>query len=229
MSLVKYPRTFHVPWSESATSDDVWHKSPFSLFNGKEVVVTEKMDGENCTMYRDAIHARSVDSKHHPSRSFVKQIQAAVGPQIPDSWRICGENLYAYHSVLYVGLPSYFLAFSMFDGNTCLSWDETVAWCEELGLDTVPVLYRGIWNEDAIKNLPKKSTYETFEAVDPNKKDIVFPDDFKPCDAEGYVIRIVESFDYADFIQSTAKWVRANHVKGNVFWMDRKPFPNILR
>ena len=32
--------------------------------------------------------------------------------------------------------------------NVCLSWDETEEWAQRLGLVTVPVLYRGIWDED---------------------------------------------------------------------------------
>ena len=35
---------------------------------GKQVIVTEKMDGENTSMYRHRIHARSIDSLPHPSR-----------------------------------------------------------------------------------------------------------------------------------------------------------------
>ena len=44
---IKYPRTFHLPWSPGATSDDKMLKS-IEHFIGKEVVITEKMDGENC-------------------------------------------------------------------------------------------------------------------------------------------------------------------------------------
>jgi hypothetical protein len=42
---VKYPRTWHLPWSESESSDDVW-LTDTKHFEGKEVVVTEKLDGE---------------------------------------------------------------------------------------------------------------------------------------------------------------------------------------
>ena len=69
---VKYPRTPHLPWSPGASQDDV-----FSLdarhFEGQTVIITEKMDGENTTLYRDYLHARSVDGRHHPSRNWVKQ------------------------------------------------------------------------------------------------------------------------------------------------------------
>lgn len=44
---IKYPRTFHVPQSQSTSKDDKYIKD-FSYFIDKDVVVTAKMDGENC-------------------------------------------------------------------------------------------------------------------------------------------------------------------------------------
>lgn len=47
MKRYKYPRTYHLSSSPGKTSDDKVI-SDMSEFEGKEVVVTEKMDGENC-------------------------------------------------------------------------------------------------------------------------------------------------------------------------------------
>jgi len=44
---VKYPRTPHLPWSEGASEDDIQLINA-EMFEGKNVVVTEKLDGENC-------------------------------------------------------------------------------------------------------------------------------------------------------------------------------------
>lgn len=41
----KYPRTLHLPQSLSVTSDDKVHKS-LDQFEGKEVIITEKLDGD---------------------------------------------------------------------------------------------------------------------------------------------------------------------------------------
>lgn len=68
---IKYPRTYHLTWSPGTTSDDKILTTT-SQFDGKEVIVTEKMDGENCTIGSDYTHARSIDSQHHSSRSWVK-------------------------------------------------------------------------------------------------------------------------------------------------------------
>lgn len=110
----KYPSTFHLPWSQGITNDDKILKNLSNFYN-KKIVVTIKMDGESCTMYRDKIHARSIDSKNHPSRHWVKQFHSTIKYNIPKNWRICGENLFAKHSIFYNNLPSFF-----FFGIFCL-------------------------------------------------------------------------------------------------------------
>src|SRR3546814_8478297 len=77
-----------------------------AAFEGKRVIVTEKMDGENTTLYRDYIHARSVDGRSHPSRDWVKQFRSGIAADIPEDWRVCGENLFAKHSIHYTALRS---------------------------------------------------------------------------------------------------------------------------
>lgn len=204
-NYMKYPRTPHLPWSPGASDDDIYAWD-VSNFEGWEVVVTEKRDGENTTMYRDHVHARSIDSRHHPSRNWVKQLQGQVGHLIPRGWRVCGENLYAEHSLRYTELASYFEVFSIWDqANTCLNWDSTLEWCELLGLVPVPVLYRGQWDEEAIRNLD----------VDTERQ-------------EGYVVRTVGGFHFDEFQDRIAKWVRAEHVTTDEHWMHREVVPNEL-
>ena len=72
--LVKFSRTFHMPESPGVTSDDKVLKS-LDHFIGKEVVITEKADGENTTHTRTKTHARSVDSKAHWSRDRMRALQ----------------------------------------------------------------------------------------------------------------------------------------------------------
>ena len=129
----KYPRTPHLPWSPGATSDDVYLVS-LDGFEGKDVVVSEKMDGENTSLYREGMHARSIDGRGHPSRDWVKRWHAGIAHEIPEGWRFCGENVYARHSVGYDSLKHYFYLFSVWtDENWCLSWTETEEWAELLG------------------------------------------------------------------------------------------------
>lgn len=191
---VKYPRTYHLPWSESLTSDDRILKT-VDHFSGREVVITEKMDGENSNIYRDYFHARSLDGNNHWTQDWLKRFHSAFKYDIPIGYRICGENVYAKHSIEYDNLSSYFYCFSIWnEKNICLSWDETVEWCKLFEIEHVPVLYRGIFDQDYIRNNIK---------LDLNKQ-------------EGYVVRVTDSFSYGEFSKSIAKFVRKNHVQGTV-------------
>jgi uncharacterized protein YbdZ (MbtH family) len=151
--MYKYPRTPHLPWSDGVNDDDRVIGS-LSSFEGKRVIVTEKMDGENTTLYRNYTHARSVDGRNHPTRNWVKQFWSGISNNIPEGWRVCGENLYAKHSIHYTNLSTYFMGFSLWnEQNVCLGWDETLEWFALIGITPVPVLYDGIFNERTIKKL----------------------------------------------------------------------------
>jgi len=209
---VRYPRTFHLPWSPGATKDDRVMDNPNAAFGGAEIVVTEKLDGECSTLYRDYLHARSVDYAPHPSRDRLRALHAAIAHEIPEGWRLCGENVYAVHSIAYDALPAHFLVFSIWnDRNECLSWDETVTWAQLLGLHTVPVIARGIWNEAFVR----------------------LSDDVAKSqlggDREGYVVRLAAGFHYRTFRRSVAKYVRKNHVTTDDHWKSREVVPNHLR
>jgi hypothetical protein len=65
---VKYPQIPHLPWSPGRSEDDIALDSIEHLEGLEDVVVTEKSDGENTTLYHDYLHVRSLDSKSHPSR-----------------------------------------------------------------------------------------------------------------------------------------------------------------
>lgn len=208
-NYVKYPRTHHLPWSPGLTKDDRvmeyvkdhrYGKTVRLPLDGLAVVVTEKMDGENTTMYRDGLHARSIDGRNHPSRNWVKNLHASIKHEIPDGWRICGENLYAKHSIHYTSLPSYFMVFSIWDErNVCLGWEDTKAYADILGLATVREIYTGIFDEQKIRAL-----------MTPGKE---------PEGTEGYVVRSYTEFPYSQFRFKVAKYVRENHVQTHGHWM----------
>ena len=208
MNRCKYPRTFHLPWSKGFTNDDKVLSS-VNHFQGKEVVVTEKMDGENTTGYADGfIHARSIDSVNHPSRNWVKSFLASRLYQLNDEWRVCGENLYAQHSISYHMLESYFLAFSVWnDKNICLSWDDTLEILQQLDIHPVRILYRGLWDQSLIESLYRPGMYSI---------------------VEGYVVRLADSFSFNSFGISVAKFVREKHVQTDEHWMHSEMVVNRL-
>ncbi|WLQ41287.1 RNA ligase family protein [Streptomyces laculatispora] len=202
-----YPRTPHLPWSPGATSDDV-RLADLAGLTGTEVVVTEKLDGENTTLYADGLHARSLDSAHHPSRGRVKALQGRIGPRIPAGRRICGENVFARHSIPYEDLASHFYGFSVWDGDHCLDWDRTVAFLRDLGIPTPPVLWRGVFGARAERTLRALR-------LDTGRQ-------------EGYVVRPAEAFPAAAFGRRVAKWVRPGHVRTDTHWMHAAVVENAL-
>lgn len=205
----KYPRTPHLPWSEGRTSDDKVLNS-LDCFTGKLLVMTVKMDGENTTMSKDSVHARSLDSVTHESRTWVKNLWSQIRFDIPEGWRICGENLYAKHSIGYSNLESYFHVFSIWnEKNECLSWEDTKEWCELLGLKLVRVIAQGF---DITARVYLHGKFMDEESST----------------QEGYVIRNINSFPYDLFNQNVAKYVRANHVQTDSHWMSQAIVKNTL-
>ena len=204
---VKYPRTFHLDFSPGLQNDDRVIETLDGLI-GQEVIVTEKMDGENTTLYRDHLHARSLDSKHHASRDWVKKFHGQIAYQIPEGWRICGENMYATHSIHYENLKSYFYGFSIWDEeNIALSVDEQTEWFEAVGIIQPHVFYRGIFNLDFLHHLAEN---------------------LDPLTQEGFVVRVVNRIAFQDFSTQVAKWVRKGHVQTDEHWMHKQIIPNIL-
>lgn len=197
----KYPKSYHFPWSPSLTNDDRMIES-VDHFVGKEVVVTVKMDGENTNIYHDVIHSRSLETDYHPSRTWVNRLQGEIGYQMKPGERICGENVAAEHSIKYKGLESFFYVFSYWIDDVCQSWEDTVVRCAQLGLVHVPVLYKGVWDEDLIKGL--------------------FNEVYEGNEMEGYVCRLAASYKFKDFHKSLAKYVRSGHVQTDEHWK-KKP------
>jgi hypothetical protein len=212
---VKYPRTYHFPWSKGINKDDRILKS-ISQFENELVVMTEKMDGENSTLGKTYYHARSLDSSSHPSRSWIKNLWAQKGYEIPEGWRVCGENMFQKHAIHYTNeknnaLKTYFYAYNIWnEKNMCLSWDETKEWAYLLDFELVPILYEGIWDINIINKITQDVE---------NRKDII----------EGYTVRLQRAFHYSEFNKVYGKYVRANHVQNNHgHWMQQKVIKNEL-
>lgn len=202
---LKYPRTYHLPFSCSITNDDKVLPS-IDIFD--EVVITIKMDGENTTMSNEYIHARSLDSRYHPSRDWCKNFWSSIRHDIPNDIRICGENLYAVHSIEYNNLDSYFLGFSVWENDVCLSWSESELYFELLNIKSVPVIYTGKFDINIVN-------------------DIINDMDFDK--NEGFVVRNINSFHYNEFDKNVGKYVRSNHVQSDEHWMFKQMNVNKIK
>lgn len=127
---------------------------------------------------------------------------------IPDNIRICGEDLCVKHSIFYENLPDIFLAFSVWEDETCYSWEDTVDICEMLGIKMVPVLYVGDFDLDLIKEIAKNTVKEG---------------------KEGIVVRNFNEFMYKDFSKNIMKFVRKNHIQTDKHWSKSEIIYNKVR
>jgi hypothetical protein len=210
---IKFPKIYHLPWSLGITNDDrvMTENEINENFNGKKIVITEKMDGENTSCYTNYLHARSLDGRNHPSRNWLKAFHAQWSFNIPEGWRVCGENLYAKHSILYNNLPSYFLVFAIYnEKNVCLSYPEMKEYCELLGLKSVPIIYEGPYNKDIVRKCFTGKSLCGGEQ-------------------EGYVVRLFDSIEWSKHKKSFEKFVRKDHVKTSHNWMMEKMIINGMK
>ncbi len=207
MDRVKYPRTRHLPNSPGSDEDDI-HLSDLSALAAGEVVLTEKMDGENTTIGPGYVHARSVDSAAHPSRTWVRALAGRLRHEIPEGMRVCGENLYARHSIGYDRL-------------------RRTSWCSTSGRTTCA------WTGTAPRNGPACSACRACRCCTggfPGPEGLWrhWSAARDPRTSEGFVVRTAGSFDRDEFGTHLAKWVRPRHVQTDQHWMTAEVVPNQL-
>ena len=211
----KYPRTPHLPYSPGGTSDDRRIES-VEGFLCTSIVLTEKMDGSNVCLEREACFARShASAPNHPSFDAFKAMHAVVRSRIGEGIQVFGEWLYARHSIAYDQLPSYLMVFGVRDiaKGTWASWAEVEMWADELGAPTAPVLAKEEW-----LNRPWKlqQLIETLARL-PSR-----------CGGsrEGIVVRRAVGFSDSEFSTSVTKWVRKDHVQTDEHWKNQEIIRN---
>lgn len=223
MDSKKYNRTFHLPWSRGATSDDKIATTIDSVLN-TEIVITEKMDGSNTSLEANGCFSRSHSgAPTHPSFDGLKALHASIKYKIPEDFQFFGEWCFAKHSILYSELPAYFMLFNVRELRHNLSkssliwnsWDDVELWAEELEVPTVPVLFRGtVKTESSLQELT-----ESF-MKNPSKCGGII---------EGVVVRVASSFDDNQFSNSVLKMVRANHVTTSEHWAHSEIIRNMIK
>jgi hypothetical protein len=201
----KYDRTYHFPFSKGAKNDDKISFDWQGILE-KELIITEKLDGENTCLKADGVYARShAAPTRNPWAENMWQIWFNAKPYLGDL-EIFGENLYGVHSIEYSKLPAYFFVFAIRDGDTWLSWDEVTFYAQALDLPLAPVLARGHFTEQHLTNtiLEYVNQPSTFGGA-----------------MEGVVVRNVAAFEPAFFYQNVLKYVRENHVQTDEHWTRR--------
>lgn len=206
--MSKYNRTYHLPYSKGATSDDKISNDITNIL-GIDIVITEKLDGENTGMVNNGVYARShATYTDSPWSKEVRQLHdIKVRGHLDDDVYLFGENMEGIHSIEYSNLESYFYLFGVRDNNVWLSWKSVEEYAYLLDLVTVPVLFKGKVEseaelEDLVNNLVKEPSNLGGER-------------------EGVVVRNSSFFLNKDFKSNVFKWVRKDHVKTDEHWTRR--------
>lgn len=203
--MSKYNRTYHLFFSPGATNDDRMSKSVDTLL-GIDIVITEKLDGENCGMTDHGVYARShaAFTISPWSREVRALHKLSVEDELGEGVYLFGENMEGIHSIEYTNLTSYFYIFGIRDNNIWIPWEKVEEYSYLLDIPTVPVLFKGVINsEKELKDLTEKLASEPSELGGHR---------------EGIVVRNASLFHDDDFAQNVMKWVRKGHVQTDEHW-----------
>lgn len=203
--MSKYNRTYHLPWSPGSTNDDRISDNVESLL-GTEIVITEKLDGENCGMTDEGVYARShaAFTTSAWSREVRQLHKLSVEDELGDGFFLFGENMEGIHSIEYTNLESYFYIFGIRDNDIWIPWEKVEEYSYLLDIPTVPVLFKGIVN----------SAKELQKIVE----DLVSKPSELGGQREGIVVRTAGMFHNDNFADNVMKWVRKGHVQTDVHW-----------
>jgi hypothetical protein len=194
----------HLPWSPGTTSDDRIASSVETLI-GKQIVFTEKLDGENSGIEKKAVYARSHAAPTiSPWSRMVRELHSLIKNDIEPDMFLFGENMEGIHSIEYENLESPFYLFGIRQESRWFSWKEVEEYAYLLGIPTVPVLYKGIVN--------------TSKELEDLTNSLVHQPSALGGKREGIVVRVADSFEDEDFATSVMKWVRKGHVTTDAHW-----------
>lgn len=157
----KYPRSLHAQISLGSTSDDRFMPDGYvkAFANIKNLVLLEKIDGENNLFSRHGLFARShTDKTVSPWTKPLRERWELIKNDLGDL-EIFGEGMYGIHSIKYHNLESYYYVFGVRENGRWLSWEEVKFYAALFDFPTVP--------EIKIK-VPLKDFYK--EGVDENKQ-----------------------------------------------------------
>lgn len=203
--MSKYNRTYHLPWSPGSTNDDRISDNVESLL-GNEIVITEKLDGENCGMTDEGVYARShaTFTTSAWSREVRQLHKLSVEDELGDGVFLFGENMEGIHSIEYTNLTSYFYIFGIRDNDIWIPWEKVEEYSYLLDIPTVPVLFKGVAN--------------TAKELQQIVEDLVSKPSELGGQREGIVVRTAGMFHNDDFADNVMKWVRKGHVQTDVHW-----------
>ena len=192
--MTRYPKTPHLPWSSVTDPDDIVLYS-CNQFEKNDIVITEKMDGENCLITKNKILLKDRNIKKDVDEKLLAnalQIQKRIG----ENTTVVIESLYHNLAINYNALESKIFGISYWEKDTCMSWDLTTTFFDSINIAHPPILYEGSWDMKVIIDLNSKISLSEFR--------------------EGYVMRIKKEFQEKNFNSSIAKYVKPFFVQKRI-------------
>ena len=193
-----YPKTPYFSFSSNFDNDDIVSKN-LENFLGKQLVITEKIDGSNIKLEWNGRCYETFTRGGNPTKghffSYLKRLIYTL-PPIEKNYSIFCEYVAFAHNIDYKEIPNILYIISVFDKSTqqFLSWDDTRNISNYLGLPTVPELFIGIINStDELKGICL--SFQGKSEISPSAS------------KEGVVVRLYNSFHIKDFPISVAKCV----------------------
>lgn len=215
MESRKYGRTYHFPFSPGTTSDDRIQYNYWKYVQQmKQIIHTEKLDGENNCLNKYGVFARShATPTTSPWTNHLRQRWEYMKHDL-GGLELFGENIFAIHSIEYRKIEHHFYVFAIRHLDTWLPWEEVCFYAAAFDLPTVPVLgtETQLLEEQVFKNkvLAMIQEESAFKSYDIHTQ--------KPCTIEGVVSRNVDSFSIDELGTNVFKYVRKGHVKTDEHW-----------
>ncbi|MCI5056135.1 MAG: RNA ligase family protein [Flavobacteriales bacterium] len=234
----KYCRSLHAQISLGTTSDDRFMPDGYvGAFSDLDLVLTEKLDGQNNCFNKYGVFARShTSTSQHPWDKPMRERWELIKNDLNDL-EIFGENMYGIHSIEYTKLESYYYVFAVREHDTWLSWEEVQFYANLLDFPVVPEIEISKSLKTFIEN--SRSENEALEkwlehnlgmswlaytktsgklgGLEPNGTTAT---------CEGFVIRNAQSFQTntgmlpvaKNEFDNLCKLVRPSHVQTDVHW-----------
>lgn len=109
-----------------------------SFAEKEDLVLTEKLDGQNNCFNKNGVFARSHTAPTvHPWDKPMRERWELIKNDLNDL-EIFGENMYGIHSIAYNNLESFFYVFAVREGDRWLSWEEVKFYAAMLDFPVVP-------------------------------------------------------------------------------------------
>ena len=141
--------------------------------------------------------------------------------QLENRFILFGEWVYARHSIFYRKLTHYFFEFDIYDKEqeAFLDLEQRLTMLEGTGIQTVPVVHKGIVTRDDLENLIAPSQFDSqFDNPTTKQTDNLMEGVYLRTEADGMVT-------------GRAKFVRPEFVekiKQSTHWQHQQMVPNLL-